>query len=183
MPHRFERIPGVLDAANLALDRAPRSPAKLPRRPFKPKVASSNLVGRIPRSVGSCRGWPVQSQVVGSPVGEAPEDSSRFRWVPEGSCRIRVSFRGRAIELFVLLGELRQLTHHDAQCRGNVSHRRPRRIGFTPLDERERFRTDPATRCQLLLRFSATLSQPADRLAQRRLRSRRKGSRRIQCIG
>jgi hypothetical protein len=35
------------------------------RRSFKPKVASSNLVGRIPRSSGRCREGPVQSQVFG----------------------------------------------------------------------------------------------------------------------
>jgi hypothetical protein len=46
--HGFEPISAELDPANLALDRAPRSPADLRFHPFKPKVASSNLVGRIP---------------------------------------------------------------------------------------------------------------------------------------
>jgi hypothetical protein len=55
VPSEFDRPVFGLDSRDL----------EKTNRSFKPKVASSNLVGRIPRCSGRCRGGPVQSQVVG----------------------------------------------------------------------------------------------------------------------
>jgi hypothetical protein len=61
-PTIAEALLGVSFRSHRRYDSAAQAKAL---HPFKPKVASSNLVGRIPRSSGSCRGSPVQSELVG----------------------------------------------------------------------------------------------------------------------
>ena len=72
-----------------------------------------------------------------------------------------------------LVGELGKVGHRHVQSLGNAPEGAPGRVGFAPLDQRQRFRRDAGFMRQVFLRRPSFGPQLADRFAQSGLRVRR----------
>lgn len=113
----------------------------------------------MPASAGLFLLW---SQILGSRVELR---SVPFQSIPRRS-GASWSHSGRIIAGHELVGEFGEVAHRHVEGGGDSSNRAPGRVGFTALNQGERFRRDACLRSQSLLGDIALLPQLANRLAQ-----------------